>query len=241
MRRTLAALDVSVVTWKRPISAVVPTCVPPQSSRDTPSTSTIRTQSPYFSPKSAIAPRRSASSRVVCTARTGWLATTQALTAFLDIRQLLLGEPLAVREVEAQLVRTHVGARLADVRAEALAQRGVQQVRGGVVAHRGEARAPVHHSPGALPLAHLALDGLELDGLVVPDPEDIGHPCAARLGLDQPGVGDLAASLGVERALLELREQAAVVGLERADDRLPLGGLVAHEAGLEPAGAGELS
>ena len=37
-------------------SAVVRTCVPPQSSRDTPSTSTTRTSSPYFSPKSIIAP-----------------------------------------------------------------------------------------------------------------------------------------------------------------------------------------
>ena len=56
MRRTLAALDPSEEILKRPISAVLATWVPPQSSRETPSTSTIRTQSPYFSPNSAIAP-----------------------------------------------------------------------------------------------------------------------------------------------------------------------------------------
>src|SRR3954467_3279409 len=60
MRRTFAALEVSCVRWKSPTSAVEATWVPPHSSRDTSSTSTIRTQSPYFSPKSAIAPSRSA-------------------------------------------------------------------------------------------------------------------------------------------------------------------------------------
>ena len=56
MRRTFDALEVSVVRWKSPISAVAATWVPPHSSRETPSTSTMRTQSPYFSPNSAIAP-----------------------------------------------------------------------------------------------------------------------------------------------------------------------------------------
>src|SRR5215213_5497649 len=82
MRRTLAALEVSVVILKAPISAVARTCVPPHSSRDHwPSpTSTIRTTSPYFSPKRAIAPRLRASSSVVVSARTGWLASTHSLT-----------------------------------------------------------------------------------------------------------------------------------------------------------------
>ena len=34
MRRTLAALEVSLWMWKRPISAVERTCVPPHSSRE---------------------------------------------------------------------------------------------------------------------------------------------------------------------------------------------------------------
>ena len=46
-------------------------------------------------------------------------------------------------EVEAQLVGADVGAGLADVAAEALAQRGLQQVRGGVVRLGGVAGAAV--------------------------------------------------------------------------------------------------
>ena len=61
IRRTLAALEPSETILKIPTSAVLATWVPPQSSRETPSTSTTRTHSPYFSPKSAIAPSRSAS------------------------------------------------------------------------------------------------------------------------------------------------------------------------------------
>src|SRR3954468_6314960 len=82
MRRTLAALEVSVVTLKAPISAVARTCVPPHSSRDqSPSpTSTMRTTSPYFSPNSAIAPSERASSSVVVSARTGWLARIHSFT-----------------------------------------------------------------------------------------------------------------------------------------------------------------
>ena len=56
------------------------TWVPPQSSRETSSMSTIRTQSPYFSPKSAIAPSLTASSLVVSIARTGWLEAIQSDT-----------------------------------------------------------------------------------------------------------------------------------------------------------------
>ena len=124
--------------WNSPSSPVEATWVPPHSSRETDSTSTMRTQSPYFSPNSAIAPRRSASSRVVSIARTGWLSVDPAGHEPLDRGQLVVREALAVREVEAQLVRADVGAGLAHVVAEPIAQRSVQQVGRGVVAHRGE-------------------------------------------------------------------------------------------------------
>ena len=80
MRRTFDALEVSAVMWKRPISLVAATCVPPQSSRETSSISIIRTQSPYFSPNRAIAPSASASARVVSIACTLWLPASQAPT-----------------------------------------------------------------------------------------------------------------------------------------------------------------
>ncbi len=70
IRRTFAALEPSETILKIPTSPVLATWVPPQSSRETSSTSTTRTQSPYFSPNRAIAPSRSASSRSICIART---------------------------------------------------------------------------------------------------------------------------------------------------------------------------
>ena len=82
MRRTLAALEPSLVTLSSPISAVERTCVPPHSSRDQePSPiSTMRTTSPYFSPNSAVAPSAFASSSVVTIGRTGSLPVIHALT-----------------------------------------------------------------------------------------------------------------------------------------------------------------
>ncbi|MCY1532495.1 hypothetical protein D9M68_677750 [compost metagenome] len=61
MRRTPAATPPSETILNRPISPVRPTCVPPQSSREKPMSST-RTVSPYFSPNSAMAPPLTASS-----------------------------------------------------------------------------------------------------------------------------------------------------------------------------------
>src|SRR5258705_4795281 len=66
MRRTPAAAPVSCVKRNSAICPVAPTCVPPQSSSDTPRTSTTRTTSPYFSPNSAIAPAATASLYAIC-------------------------------------------------------------------------------------------------------------------------------------------------------------------------------
>ena len=136
IRRTLAALEPSETILKMPTSAVLATWVPPQSSRETPSTSTTRTHSPYFSPNSAIAPSCSASARSISSQRTGRLALIHSLTRSSTVAQLLGAERLAVGEVEAQLVGAHRRAGLADVGAEPLAQRRVQEVGRGVVAHR---------------------------------------------------------------------------------------------------------
>ena len=61
--RTPAATAVSEVILNNPSSPVCPTCVPPQSSTlYAASMVTTRTTSPYFSPKSAVAPFAMASS-----------------------------------------------------------------------------------------------------------------------------------------------------------------------------------
>ena len=62
IRRTPEATPRSAVITNRPISPVLVTWQPPQSSMLKPGTSTVRTRSPYFSPKSAIAPSATASS-----------------------------------------------------------------------------------------------------------------------------------------------------------------------------------
>ena len=62
IRRVPEPTELSDVITNGPISAVARTCVPPQSSRESPAMSTSRTSSPYFSPKSIVAPRRRASS-----------------------------------------------------------------------------------------------------------------------------------------------------------------------------------
>ena len=240
MRRTLAALEVSLRIRTTPISAVERTCVPPHSSREkSPSPiSTIRTTSPYFSPNSAIAPSARASSSVVVIGRTGWFSTIQALTWSSTSRSSCARQRLAVAEVEAQLVGPDVGAGLAHVAAEPPAQRRVQQMRRRVVALGRVARATRStRAYDALALVQLALLEDRVQRLVVAEPHDVGDARAAVAvgALDHADVGDLAAAGGVERRVDELDEHAAVALLDRADRRRLLGRLVADEAVAKPA------
>ena len=79
-------------------------------------------------------------------------------------------------EVEAQLVRAHRRARLADVGAEPLAKRRVQQVGRGVVSHRRVAGRVV--DLGLDPRARAPEPGglVQADHLVVAHPVDVGDP-----------------------------------------------------------------
>jgi hypothetical protein len=79
-RRTPEATAPSVVTLSRPISPVRPRCVPPHSSVEKSPILITRTRSPYFSPKSAIAPVLRASSRFISFGTTGVSACTCSLT-----------------------------------------------------------------------------------------------------------------------------------------------------------------
>ena len=203
MRRMLAALELSLSTLNRPISAEFWTWVPPHSSRENePSpTSTIRTTSPYFSPNSAIAPSRLASSSVVVIARTGWLSRIQRVHLILDVGELLGVERLAVREVEAQLVGPDVGAGLPHVGPEPLAERRVQQVGRGVVALGRVPGGAIDVRVDALADVDRPALGDDRQHLVVADPQDVLDPRAAVAlqALDVTRIGDLATAGGVER------------------------------------------
>ena len=164
--------------------------------------------SPYFSPNRAIAPSARASSSVVVIGRTGSLRRIHSLTRSSIACRSSARDPLAVGEVEAQLVGADVGAGLAHVRAQALAQRGVQQVRRGVVGLRRGARGAIDARDDALALVQLAALELDDERLVVADAHDVddARRAVAALAFDRADVGDLAAAGRVERRLGELDE-----------------------------------
>ena len=161
--------------------------------------------------------------------------------AALDLLALVRGERLRVREVEAELVGANGRARLADVVAEDVLERLVQEMRRGVVGHGREAGVPVDDSADTIALGEaLALEGQDL--LVT---EPIGgaenRSRARLLVLEVALVGDLAAAFRIERRIVELRlEEALVDLLVRGDRGQDVELLVAHEARLRAADVRDL-
>ena len=80
IRRTPAAIPPSLMILKRPMSPVRETCVPPHNSVEKPPICSTRTSSPYFSPKSIMAPVFWASSMLIMAALTATLAKMASLT-----------------------------------------------------------------------------------------------------------------------------------------------------------------
>ena len=134
MRRTPAATPPSETIANRPMSPVARTCVPPHSSTLKPGIETTRTWSPYFSPKSAIAPAAIASCVFFTSVWTARIAQDLFVDDALDLEQLLASHGADVHEVEAQPVGRNQRARLLDVLAEHLSKRGMEQVSRCVVA-----------------------------------------------------------------------------------------------------------
>jgi hypothetical protein len=92
MRRMPAATPLSLMILNTPISAVLATWVPPQSSIDTPGTSTTRTTSAYFSPNIATAPAALACSIAISCHHKGVGLADPAVDQGLNLLQLL-GRP----------------------------------------------------------------------------------------------------------------------------------------------------
>src|SRR5262245_1501206 len=80
-RRTPAATPLSPSRWKKPMSPVRRTCVPPHSSMEKSPMRTTWTRSPYLSPKKASAPALIASSYDISSLVTSTLARTEAFTS----------------------------------------------------------------------------------------------------------------------------------------------------------------
>ena len=95
-RRMPAATPPSATILKKPMSPVRATCVPPQSSRELPMSST-RTSSPYFSPNSIIAPVFCAASIGITRASVGALRRISLLTIVSTrrISSSVIGAPCA--------------------------------------------------------------------------------------------------------------------------------------------------
>ena len=160
-RRTPELTDSSPVSLSRPISPVAAVCVPPQSSVEKPSDSfTTRTLSPYFSPKSAMAwySFTATSMGTSSSVSTLALASTSRLTMF-SISSSSSSATCAKCEKSK---RSRSGATeragLLDVRAQHLPQRGVEQVRAGVVAADGVAALAVDDGVDVVADGEVALE-----------------------------------------------------------------------------------
>ena len=144
-RRTPLATTSWLTILKKPAWPVWLRCVPPQNSTESSSVassglsapiSSTRTGSGYFSPKTARTPgdflrlRQRHRHR-----RHRQIGVDLLVDQPLDLGDFLRCQRLVVREVEARLVGIDQRALLLDVLAEHLAQRPVEQVRRGVVAH----------------------------------------------------------------------------------------------------------
>ena len=174
-----------------------------------PSISTTRTMSPYFSPNSMVAPSRRASSCVVSNTRTGRSSPITRLISSSTSASSLGRHRRGVREVEAKLVRV-----ARPIRAGARDRRAGRAGRGEGDAcpcgsrrwRRGSTTRPrrARVSP-ATSAPRSTRDG---DHLVAVVPMHLVHGGAAALPLDRAVVRDLAAALGVERRGAQLDEQA---------------------------------
>src|SRR5687767_4392307 len=121
-----------------------------------------------------------------------------------------------MRVVEAQAVRTHIRARLPDVRTEDRAQGGVQQVRCRVVALRAQAPFAIDEGMGRLVPADRTLeDGAEVHDGFAKAVRVVDAKAAGGRG-DLPAIAHLATALGIERCGGE-HKLAMLASLEMVD------------------------
>ena len=215
IRRTPAATPLSEAIANSPMSPVARTWVPPHSSVLKPGTDTTRTLSPYFSPKSAMAPAAIASS----------VAFTSVVTVvFFRIRALTIASisshcsrVTALKCTKSNRSRSGATRDPACLTcaAQHLAQRGVEQVGRGVIAPGRVPRLAADLGGDEAPRAQRALDHLHgVCARPLPGAHHTRHPRRASRRGNRPDVRHLAARFEVERRLTE-RHEAGLAGGER--------------------------
>src|SRR5215207_2099313 len=158
---------------------------------------------------------------------------------FLDPLALLRSQRLGMSEVEAELVRANRRPSLANVVAEHLLERLVQEVRGRVIGHRRETHLPGNHRFDAI--AGSEALAAEEQRLVLTEAEGAGELGSHSVLLDPAPIAHLTAALGVERRLAELDEKSSVAeGFESPDLRQDFGLLPTDEVGCKSGFAGEV-
>ena len=130
-----------------------------------------------------------------------------------DLADLCQAQPLIVREVEPETIRTYVGTLLFNVIAEHVPQRPMQQVGAGVMAPDRVAPLHVDRSVDGLPRFDMTVDAFDDmaedssgDRLRIADTRRTG-----RAGYES-GIAQLATRLGIERSTIENDE--AIVAMK---------------------------
>ncbi len=133
-----------------------------------------------------------------------------------DVLQLLVVDAGKVREVEAQVAGIDQRARLLHVRAQHIAQRGVQQVRAGMVAHGRVADVGIDHRVDFVANMNRLLgdDAMRAHALHgIGHALDLGDDGVVVVGVEPANVANLSAGIGVERGVVE-HDLAALAGLQ---------------------------
>ena len=133
-----------------------------------------------------------------------------------DVLQLLVVERGEVREVEAQVAGIDQRARLLHMRAQHIAQRGVQQMRAGMVAHGGAANFVVDHGVDFVADVNglLGDDAMRAHALHrIGRAFDLGDEGVVIFAVEPAHIADLSAGVGVERRVIE-HDLAALAGLQ---------------------------
>jgi len=138
------------------------------------------------------------------------VATDLRIDQGFDLRQLRAAHRLEMGKVEAQPLRRHQRAFLADMLAQYLAQRGMQQMGGRMVGHHRLPALAIHRCRKRVADRQRArIQGTDMAVKLVGELVGIAdHEALSRTPGQHTGIAHLPAGLGVERGLVEHHDGA---------------------------------